>query len=92
MLPCNVWVYCPEEVCFEADAHHHTKGDCWLKFSEAPQSPEINARGEFPQDFLNRHPEAPKKTPWISGILVPPGQVLTNGTWGPRYSWQIISY
>lgn len=86
-LPCNVWVYCDAEECFEADAHHHTKGDCWLKFSEAPQFPEINARGRFPDDFKSRHPEAPDTCQWVSGVLLPPGQKWTNGTWGPRYSW-----
>eukprot|EP00271_Cylindrocystis_brebissonii_P022552 TRINITY_DN8723_c0_g1_i1.p1 TRINITY_DN8723_c0_g1~~TRINITY_DN8723_c0_g1_i1.p1 ORF type:complete len:266 (-),score=27.49 TRINITY_DN8723_c0_g1_i1:426-1223(-) len=86
-LPCNIWVYCPDPVCFEADAHHHTQGDCWLKFSEAPHVPEINARGDFDEAFRQRHPEAPQRTPWISGVLVPAGLTLTNGTWGPRASW-----
>ena len=25
-LPCNAWAYCPEEVCFDVDAHRHTQG------------------------------------------------------------------
>ena len=33
-LPCNVWTWCSEPVCFEPDAHKHSFGDCWLKFSE----------------------------------------------------------
>ncbi|CAI5524065.1 unnamed protein product [Closterium sp. Naga37s-1] len=51
-LPCNVWVFCCAPTCFEPDAHTHTFGDCWLKFSEAPQSPEVNARGEYPRELL----------------------------------------
>ena len=40
-LPCNAFAFCPDDVCFEPDAHHHTKGDCWLKFTEAPLAPEV---------------------------------------------------
>ena len=25
-FPCNLWVYCPDDECFEPDAHTHTKG------------------------------------------------------------------
>ncbi|KAJ9526324.1 hypothetical protein QJQ45_009775 [Haematococcus lacustris] len=39
-LPCNAFAFCPDDVCFEPDAHHHTKGDCWLKFTEGPVAPE----------------------------------------------------
>lgn len=37
-LPCNAFVYCREERCFEPDAYRdqHAKGDCWLKFTEGP--------------------------------------------------------
>lgn len=40
-MPCNAFVWCPDDVCFEPDAHHHTKGDCWLKFTEGPAYPEV---------------------------------------------------
>lgn len=40
-VPCNAFAFCPDEVCFEPDAHHHTKGDCWLKFTEGPAWPEV---------------------------------------------------
>lgn len=86
-LPCNAWVFCPSDECFEADAHRHMRGDCWLKFTEAPQSPEVNARGAFPPEFRSRHSAAPAACPWTSGVLVPPGQAWTNGTWGPRAAW-----
>lgn len=86
-LPCNVWVYCNAPVCYEADAHSHSQGDCWLKFSEAPQNVEVNARQAFTKEFRQRHPDAPPRCQWVSGILVPPGQTLTNGTWGPRFDW-----
>lgn len=41
-LPCNAFAFCPDDVCFEPDAHHHTKGDCWLKFTEGPMQPEVS--------------------------------------------------
>jgi len=28
--------------CFEPDAHEHAPGDCWLKFTEAPEAVEVN--------------------------------------------------
>ncbi|CAI5503596.1 unnamed protein product [Closterium sp. Naga37s-1] len=86
-LPCNVWVFCSAPSCFEPDAHTHTFGDCWLKFSEAPQSPEVNARGEYPRELRARHAEAPERCQWVAGVLLPPGQTLTNGTWSPRHEW-----
>mmetsp|Transcript_14643 Transcript_14643/g.46587 ORF Transcript_14643/g.46587 Transcript_14643/m.46587 type:complete len:249 (+) Transcript_14643:420-1166(+) len=86
-LPCNSFTWCPHEECFEPDAHHHTRGDCWLKFTEAPQSPELNMRGSLEDSLMKRHAKAPRRTPWSGGVCLLPGMVLTNGTWGPRYSW-----
>ncbi|KAG2455183.1 hypothetical protein HYH02_000999 [Chlamydomonas schloesseri] len=86
-LPCNAFAFCPDEVCFEPDAHHHTKGDCWLKFTEGPANPEVNMRGDLPQSYRSRHPTAPNRVQWQSGVLLPPGVKLTNGTWGPRWTW-----
>lgn len=43
-LPCNTFSWCAEEVCFVPDAHHHTKGDCWIKFTEGPAYPEVRWR------------------------------------------------
>ena len=97
-LPCNAFVYCPvgEARCFEPDAHMHTGGDCWLKFTEVPESPEVNGRGAMtdPATFKNgvaynaRHPAANKPlVPWVSGVLLPPGASPGNGTWGPRALW-----
>ena len=40
-LPCNGFAYCEAAVCWEPDAHKHTKGDCWLKFMEGPGNPEV---------------------------------------------------
>ena len=31
--------------CFEPDAHTHGAGDRWLKFTETPESPQVNQRG-----------------------------------------------
>jgi hypothetical protein len=98
-LPCNAFVYCPvaEARCFEPDAHMHTGGDCWLKFTEVPEQPEVNGRGAMtdPATWKNgvayndRHPAANKPlVPWISGVLLPPGARPGNGTWGPRALWR----
>ena len=99
-LPCNVFVWCDvsNDICFEPDAHVHTAGDCWLKFSEAPESVEVNQRGsnDDPFDgFLNsnklpykmRHAKAPEKAHWTSGVLLPKDWVPSNGTLGPRAKW-----
>jgi len=86
-MPCNVFVYCPLEECWEPDAWHATKGDCWLKFSEAPAKPEVNVRGDLSRAVKERHPEAPPRVQWVSGVLLPPGVELTNGTWSPRVNW-----
>eukprot|EP00983_Pelagomonas_calceolata_P101765 1158735-Pelagomonas_calceolata.AAC.7 len=34
-MPCNVFVYCPLEECWEPDAWHATKGDCWRRGAHA---------------------------------------------------------
>lgn len=86
-LPCNAFAFCPEAKCFEPDAHSHGKGDCWLKFTEAPASPEVNMRGALPESYRQRHKESPAMVQWSSGVLLPPGVRLTNGTWGPRWLW-----
>lgn len=86
-LPCNAFSWCPDEVCFAPDAHKHTKGDCWIKFTEGPASPQINMRGMITPDMKRRHPEAPERAQWWGGVLLPPGVPLTNGTFGPRYKW-----
>ena len=88
-LACNVWTWCSRKVCFEPDAHSHSFGDCWLKFSENPESPEVNMRtpGMKPS-FMRRHrKQMADGCPWVSGALLPPGVKMTNGTWGPRSYW-----
>jgi len=38
--------------------------------------------------FLRRHKRAMADgCPWVSGVLLPPGVAMTNGTWGPRAYW-----
>ena len=32
------------QACFEPDAHKHSLGECWLKYQELPQSPEVSPR------------------------------------------------
>lgn len=88
-LPCNAFVWCPTKhaVCFEPDAHKHTAGDCWLKFIEAPAQPEVNFRGKLSDEFRRRHPNAPARVQWVTGVLLPRGTSLGVGTMGPRSKW-----
>ncbi|GAX79750.1 hypothetical protein CEUSTIGMA_g7191.t1 [Chlamydomonas eustigma] len=86
-LPCNAFAFCPDDICFEPDAHTHHKGDCWLKFTEGPANPELNMRGTLPPEYRARHPKAPNVTQWWGGVLLPRGVLPTNGTYGPRWKW-----
>lgn len=86
-LPCNAFAFCPDETCFEPDAHKHHKGNCWLKFTEGPAYPEVNMRGDLPEDYKKRHPAAPDRVQWHSGVLLPKGVPPSKGIWGPRWKW-----
>eukprot|EP00241_Pyramimonas_parkeae_P004909 CAMPEP_0114245086 /NCGR_PEP_ID=MMETSP0058-20121206/11694_1 /TAXON_ID=36894 /ORGANISM="Pyramimonas parkeae, CCMP726" /LENGTH=353 /DNA_ID=CAMNT_0001358087 /DNA_START=180 /DNA_END=1238 /DNA_ORIENTATION=- len=96
-LPCNAFSWCPVEFtfCFEPDAHTHRGGDCWLKFTEVPEAVQVNQRGNMDQvetirnriPYRTRHTKAPAQVQWISGVLLPAGDVPSNGTWGPRAQW-----
>lgn len=96
-LPCNSWTWCSAPRCFEPDAHAHSFGDCWLKFQELPAQPEVNQRstGMLPA-WVRRHRREMAAPPfgqlngnvaWVSGVLLPPGETLGRGTWGPRAYW-----
>ena len=38
--------------------------------------------------WLKRHRhQMPDGVPWVSGALLAPGVLMTNGTWGPRAFW-----
>ncbi|PSC69437.1 hypothetical protein C2E20_7129 [Micractinium conductrix] len=86
-LPCNAFAWCAHETCFEPDAHSHSKGNCWLKWTEGPAAPEVNMRGRLSTGAQQRHPAAPKEVQWHAGVLLPKGVVLRNGTWSPRHDW-----
>ena len=96
-LPCNAWVWCPIELerCFEPDAHTHRGGDCWLKFTETPEAPQLNQRGRNDDrrmakdgvSYRKRHGDAPEEAHWWSGVMLPPGWTPSNGTYGPRATW-----
>ena len=99
-LPCNAFVWCPADVpggaCFEPDAHAHGAGDCWLKFTETPEAPQVNQRGandaaaftnEAGVSYRERHRDAPEQTHWTSGVVLPRGWVPSGGTYGPRARW-----
>ena len=78
-------------MCFEPDAHSHSFGDCWLKFTEEPWAPEVNMRSlsaPMRPAFMQRHRKAMAQgVPWWSGALLPANVTFTNGTWGPRAFW-----
>lgn len=87
-LPCNTWTWCGEPKCFEPDAHSHSFGNCWLKFAEDPHAPEVNMREPMLPRWMKRHRhQMPGGVPWVSGALLAPGVLMTNGTWGPRAYW-----
>lgn len=97
-LPCNTWTWCGAPRCFEPDAHSHSFGDCWLKFQELPAEPEVNQRSPgMLVRWRHRHHRELAKAPffvtsddnvtWVSGVLLPPGQKMGKGTWGPRAFW-----
>lgn len=87
-LPCNVWTWCGKPKCWEPDAHSHSFGDCWLKFSELPEAPEVNMRAPMSKPYMRRHGrEMAEGVPWVSGVLLAPGLRMSNGTWGPRAFW-----
>lgn len=88
-LPCNAFAYCAAPKCFEPDAYNgqHSRGNCWLKFTEGPGSPEINMRGRLPPDYKARHPDAPDVVQWVAGVVLPADVPMREGTFGPRWSW-----
>lgn len=66
---------------------HMLERETMLDHAAAPACLQINMRGDLPDDYRKRHPTAPKRVQWVSGVLLPPGVQPTNGTWGPRWSW-----
>lgn len=48
---------------------------------------QVNFRGEIRAQQRARHPTAPQVVQWHSGVLLPRGVSLTNGSWSPRYDW-----
>eukprot|EP00967_Tisochrysis_lutea_P086279 scaffold121482_cov39-Tisochrysis_lutea.AAC.2 len=54
----------------------------------APLMPPVSkCKCRCAQAVKERHPEAPPRVQWVSGVLLPPGVELTNGTWSPRVNW-----
>ena len=54
---------------------------------EAPATPEVNMRGAWSAGTRARHANAPARVQWTTGVLLPPGVVLRNGTKSPRWWW-----
>lgn len=55
--------------------------------SPCPALPQLNMKGRISADQRKRHPNAPERCQWTSGVLLPADVPLKNGTFGPRYSW-----
>ncbi|KAL2631022.1 hypothetical protein R1flu_015708 [Riccia fluitans] len=66
-MKCNVWVYCPaEEGCFSPDIYEHKNLECWLKQAD---SPKINFKGHYSDEYRQAHPTCPRIVPWVSGVI-----------------------
>ncbi|KAK3264525.1 hypothetical protein CYMTET_26742 [Cymbomonas tetramitiformis] len=52
---CNVFIFCPEPLCWANDVHNHTFGECWLKFQDDPARPKSPSRGRYPPHVRNEH-------------------------------------
>ena len=44
-------------------------------------------RGRLSKAMQQRHPAAPAAVQWHSGVLLPRGVQLGNGSWSPRHEW-----
>ncbi len=58
-----------------------------LPLKGMPLPSQINMRGKIRPEMRARHATAPQFVQWHSGVLLPKGARLTNGTWSPRYEW-----
>lgn len=58
-----------------------------LPLKGTPLPSQINMRGKIRAEMRTRHATAPEFVQWHSGVLLPKGTRLTNGTWSPRYEW-----
>jgi len=86
--PCNIWVWCGKENgCFAPAAGEFKYGQCWLKYQEHPEDPQVNMKGAYSRQYLNMHPTAPSIVDWTAGIVLPVGTAYTNGTWSSRSDW-----
>jgi len=86
-FPCNIWVWCGHEKCFAPAAGVFEYGQCWLKYQENPTNPQVNMRGPYSSEYRRTHPTAPGIVDWTAGVVVPVGEVVTNGTWSSRSHW-----
>ncbi|KAI3680165.1 hypothetical protein L2E82_50611 [Cichorium intybus] len=66
-VKCNIWVYCPvEEGCHSPDIYEHKLQECWLKYDETPK---VNFKDMYSENYRNHHPDAPMFVPWVSGVI-----------------------
>jgi len=87
-LPCNSFAYCAAALCYSPGEPlgAHKQGNCWLKFTEGPGSPEVSQRGNLPQAYREAHADAPRTVHWVAGVLLPRDVEMREGTWGPRWA------
>ena len=85
-MPCNVFVYCPLEMCFAPAAlpPGSRMGWCWLKnqpLGAGPVvSPHINMNGTDKRT-------ATKFVEWQAGVVVKKGTIVRTDTKSARASW-----
>ena len=79
-MPCNVFVYCPLEMCYApAQLPKGPRlGWCWLKYQETPATPHVNMKG-----LDNRG----KPVEWQAGVVVRKGSQVRTDTKSARSSW-----
>ena len=81
-MPCNVFVFCPLEMCF-APAQlpkGSRKGWCWLKNQHDPTVPHVNMNG------TDRR-AATGFVEWHAGVVVRKGAAVRTDTKSARASW-----
>lgn len=64
----------------------------WMNIAVAkvvpPAGLQVNMRGKVDATVRARHAKAPETVQWHSGVLLPKGLSMSNGTWSPRHVWR----
>mmetsp|Transcript_4468 Transcript_4468/g.6034 ORF Transcript_4468/g.6034 Transcript_4468/m.6034 type:complete len:232 (-) Transcript_4468:87-782(-) len=86
--PCNIWVWCGHgDGCFAPAAGEFKYGQCWLKYQDSPENPQVNMKGDYSPQYRASHHTAPRAVQWTAGVVVGTGIQVSNGTWSSRSHW-----